>query len=109
MCIRDSAMGGLFFAVMISIMQSGPQHWVTQAVAGPRMRATATALYLLIVNLISGLGAQTVGILSDAFRPTYGVNSLGIALLGVGVVFSLWAAFHFWMIARTLKDDIATA
>ncbi|MBL8629083.1 MAG: MFS transporter [Rhodospirillaceae bacterium] len=101
------ALFALFGAVTISIMQSGPQHWITQAVAGPRMRATATATYLLIVNLISGFGAQVVGILSDAFQPTYGVDSLGRALLLVGVVLSVWSALHFWLIGRTLTADIA--
>jgi predicted MFS family arabinose efflux permease len=99
----------LFFPVMLSVMQSGPQHWVTQAVAGPRMRATATALYLLMTNLIAGLGAQTVGILSDQLRPSYGDKSLGIALLGVALVFSVWSALHFFLAARTLKEDIATS
>lgn len=102
------ALAALFAAVLIAIMQSGPQHWVTQAVAGPRMRATATALYLLIVNLISGFGAQAVGILSDLMKPTYGVDSLGMAIMGVAVVASLWAAVHFWLAARTLQNDIAT-
>jgi predicted MFS family arabinose efflux permease len=103
------AIGALFFPIMIAIMQSGPQHWITQAVAGPRMRATASALYLLIVNLVAGFGAQAIGILSDALKNTYGVNSLGMAILGVAVVFSLWSAVHFYLIARTLKDDIATS
>jgi predicted MFS family arabinose efflux permease len=102
------AMGVLFFPILIAIMQSGPQHWITQAVAGPRMRATATALYLLIVNFISGLGAQTIGILSDALKGRFGVESLGTALLGVAALFSLWAALHFYLAAHTLKDDIST-
>jgi len=103
------AIGALFFPILIAIMQSGPQHWITQAVAGPRMRATAAALYLLIVNLISGFGAQTIGILSDALKDSYGVNSLGMALLGVAIVLSLWSSLHFFLIARTLPRDIATA
>ena len=97
----------LFLPVMLSVMQSGPQHWITQAVAGGRMRATATALYLLITNLIAGLGAQTVGILSDQLRPAYGENSLGIALLGVALVASIWSALHFFLAARTLQNDIS--
>ncbi|MSO96624.1 MAG: MFS transporter [Rhodospirillaceae bacterium] len=97
----------LFLPVMLSVMQSGPQHWITQAVAGGRMRATATALYLLITNLIAGLGAQTVGILSDQLRPAYGENSLGVALLGVALVASMWSALHFFLAARTLQNDIS--
>jgi fumarate reductase subunit D len=92
---------------MISIMQSGPQHWITQAIAGPRMRATATALYLLIVNLISGFGTLLVGYLSERMKATYGVDALGYAILIVAVAFSAWSAVHFWLIGRTLANDIA--
>lgn len=99
----------LSIPIFVSVSQGGPQHWITQAVAGPRMRATATALYLLIVNLISGLGAQTIGILSDALTPRYGKNSLGLVLMGVGVVASLWSAIHFMRINRTLAEDIGRA
>jgi fumarate reductase subunit D len=95
--------------IFLSVSQGGPQHWITQAVAGPRMRATATALYLLIVNLISGAGATTIGFLSDALAPTYGQDALGRVLMGVGVVASLWSAAHFLLINRTIVRDIARA
>jgi predicted MFS family arabinose efflux permease len=110
--LADNAMLAILtlaLPVMLSVMQGGPQHWITQAVAGPRMRATAAALYLLIVNLISGLGAQTIGVLSDALAPTYGVDSLGCALLIVCLIGSVWPALHFWLIARTLERDVAQA
>ncbi|MCB2106573.1 MAG: MFS transporter, partial [Rhodobacteraceae bacterium] len=97
----------LSIPVCLSVMQGAPQHWITQAVAGPRMRATATALYLMIVNVISGFGAQTVGLLSDLFAPLYGVKSLGYALLAVCLVFSVWSTVHYWLSARTIERDIA--
>ncbi|MBM3514673.1 MAG: MFS transporter [Alphaproteobacteria bacterium] len=103
------AMIVLSVPILLSVSQGGPQHWMTQAVAGPRMRATATALYLLIVNLISGLGAQTIGFLSDQLAPRYGQDALGLVLMSVGVVASLWAATHFLLINRTLAQDIAAA
>ena len=53
--------------------------------------------------------SQTIGILSDVLKDRYGANSLGVALLGVAVVFSLWSALHFFLAARTLKEDIATS
>lgn len=101
------AMAALFFAVLLSLMQTGPQHWVTQAVAGPRMRATASALYFLIVNLIAGWGPQIIGLLSDTLAPTYGGASLGLAMLGIALVFSAWAAAHSWLTSRALVRDIA--
>jgi predicted MFS family arabinose efflux permease len=103
------AMAVFSIPIFLSVSQGGPQHWITQAVAGPRMRATATALYLLIVILISGAGATTIGFLSDALAPTYGQDALGRVLMGVGVVASLWSAAHFLLINRTIVRDIARA
>lgn len=82
---------------------------MTQAVVIVRMRAQASAILFLILNLIGmGLGAQLAGILSDALAPTYGDESLRYALLIISVV-SLWAAVHFIVGGRTLKADIERA
>jgi hypothetical protein len=87
-------------------MQSGPQHATTQGVSPPPMRATASATYLLIVSLIGGLGAQAIGLLSDAFAPSLGAAAaLGRAMLIVATITSVWAGLHFWLGARTLKRD----
>ena len=46
----------------------GPSFGVMHNMVSPRMRATATALLFLIINLIGlGLGPTVVGLLSDAF------------------------------------------
>ncbi|MFT6155631.1 MAG: putative MFS family arabinose efflux permease [Neolewinella sp.] len=61
-----------------------------QALAKLRMRATASAIMLFIVNIVgAGLGPLIVGILSDYFRPQYGIESIRYALvvsLGIGAV-----------------------
>lgn len=120
--------GGPFFAVVflwptpyvafaavalpffLGVMQAGPSYTVIQTVAGPRMRSTASALNIFIINLIGGgLGPQIIGSLSDVLSPSYGEDSLKYSLLGVSVVFSGWAWGHFMLAARSVQADIAAA
>lgn len=82
---------------------------MTQGLVTLRMRAQASAVLFLILNLIGmGLGPQLAGILSDVYNPVYGDESLRYALLTISVVW-LWAAVHFFLAARTLKADIERA
>ncbi len=82
---------------------------VTQALAPLPIRALASSVYLLIVNLIGqGLGAQVIGILSDLYRPVFGAESLRYGLLTVAVIW-IWSAFHFWYASRSLQNDLARA
>jgi hypothetical protein len=61
---------------------------------------------LLITNLIGGLfGTQTVGILSDWLKASYGADSLRYSLLIVVLVFGAWASFHYYWSARTIRAD----
>ncbi len=58
----------LMVAPIFHYLYLGPGFAVVQSIAPPRMRATATALLLLIVNLIGyGLGPPIMGALSDYF------------------------------------------
>ncbi|MFA7639848.1 MAG: MFS transporter, partial [Parvibaculum sp.] len=83
-----------------------PSLAMTQALVTLRMRAVASALLFLILNLIGmGLGPQAVGFISDLYTPAYGPESLRYALLTVMVVWP-WAGIHFILAARTLKDDL---
>tara|TARA_R110000868_G_scaffold124027_2_gene328132 strand:+ start:6014 stop:7345 length:1332 start_codon:yes stop_codon:yes gene_type:complete len=82
---------------------------MTQSLVTIRMRAQASAILFLILNLIGmGLGPQLAGVLSDLYNPTYGDESLRYALLTISVVW-LWAAVHLLLGARTLKEDIERA
>ena len=86
-----------------------PSLAMTQALVTVRMRAQASAVLFLILNLIGmGLGPQLAGILSDLYNPAYGQESLRYALLTISIVW-LWSAVHFVLAARTLKDDIERA
>jgi MFS family permease len=86
----------------------GPSFAMTQALATLRMRSVATSLLLFIQTLIGfGLGPSVTGFISDRLAPTYQVDSLRYALVIIGVV-NLWAAVHYMLGARTLKQDLET-
>jgi len=61
----------------LSLAWLGP---VTSAITGlvpPHMRATVSAMYLFILNLIGlGLGTLVIGAISDALTATYGTEAL---------------------------------
>ena len=64
---------------------------MTQTLVRPHMRALASAILLFIINLIGlGLGPFFVGVLSDALKPSFGVDSVRYALLGTVTVGAVW-------------------
>ena len=78
----------------------------TQGISTLRMRAVAAGVLLFIINIIGlGLGPQTVGIISDLFNPSFGKESLRYALV-VCSLFHAWAAWHFFLGGKYLKDDL---
>ena len=84
----------------------GPSYSVTQALATPGMRSVATSLLLFVQTLIGqGIGPATAGFISDRFVPSVGTQSLGYALVLVGMV-NIWAAVHYALGARTLRQDL---
>ena len=94
----------------LGVLQAGPTYTVIQTVAGPRMRSMASAINILIINMIGGgLGPLVVGGLSDWLRPEYGDDGLTYALLGVSIIFSVWAWVHFMLAARSVRVDIENA
>ena len=97
----------LSFAVAAGLLNApvGPLYTITQGIAPLRMRASASALLLLIVNLIGlGLGPLFVGALSDFLGPAQGENSLKIALIIVSFSPFIGAVF-FWLSGRHVRRD----
>ncbi len=109
----------------------GSMYAITQGIVQPRMRATATAVLLFIVNLLGyGLGPPLIGLLSDFLASN---NLTGMGLTGadcegsslaanagacgtasefglrwaifIGLFGYLWAAAHFLLAWRTLRRD----
>jgi predicted MFS family arabinose efflux permease len=83
----------------------------THGLVGLRMRATASAILFLILNLIGlGLGPWSVGLLSDYWSPSLGIaDSLRQAMLYLLPPVMLWSAGHFYLATRTLREDLSAA
>ncbi len=89
-------------AVGLSLVWMGPVIAAVQELAPPTMRATAAAVYLLILNLIAlGLGTPVVGWISDGLKARYGAEALRYAMLSVLPIY-LVAAGLFWVAGRQL-------
>ncbi|HMO73908.1 MAG TPA: MFS transporter [Sphingopyxis sp.] len=92
----------------------GPTYALVQSLAKPTMRATASALVLLTVNLVGlGMGPPLTGWLSDHFaaaadnadNAAYGLR---IALVLTASLF-VWGALHYRLAARYLAADLERA
>jgi predicted MFS family arabinose efflux permease len=87
-----------------------------QGVAPPRMRATASAVVIIVINTIGyGLGPPAIGALSDFLKDH--VVALGLSdsahasaqglryALMCGALVNLWAAVHYLIGSTKLKKD----
>ncbi|MEI9888044.1 MAG: MFS transporter [Rhizomicrobium sp.] len=84
----------------------GPAYAATQGLVPLRMRATAAAILIFILNIIAlTFGPLTVGILSDVLRPAFGEDSLRWALLSTVITSSI-GAYFYWQSSRTLRQDM---
>jgi MFS family permease len=93
--------------VLGGAMWLGPVFATTQNLVRPDMRALASAILLFVINLIGlGIGPQAVGVLNDLLAPWAGVAAVRYSLLIVGLM-NAWAAVHFVLAARTLREDLA--
>ncbi len=87
-----------------------------QGVVQPRVRATASAVVIMVINLIGyGLGPPVIGALSDFMQAhvvAFGLSDpahaagqgLRYAMVG-GVLVNLWAAAHYFIGSTKLKKD----
>lgn len=83
----------------------GPVLTAVQHLVPAPMRATASAAFLLINNLIGvGLGSLTIGALSDALTPRFGDDALRQAIQA-GLGFYLLAALLMLAAARFLPRE----
>jgi MFS family permease len=84
----------------------GPSFAMTQAISPLRMRSVATSLLLLVQTVIGqGIGPWLTGYVSDALHASAGAASLRYSLVIVGLV-NVWAAFHYFIGARSLREDL---
>jgi hypothetical protein len=88
----------------------GPAYGTVQSLAGAKRRAMAAAINGLAINLIAfSLGPAIVGSASDALRARFGDESLRYSILPLVVIAYCWAALHFFLASRTLRQDLAGA
>ena len=90
---------------MLALAWLGPVISAIQHIVAPSMRATASASFLFINNLIGiAFGIYFLGWLSDAMKAAHGVDSLRYSIL-YGLVFYLLSAFLYLLASRRLAKD----
>jgi predicted MFS family arabinose efflux permease len=89
----------------LSLVWLGPVIAAVQNLVGPSARATASASFLLINNLIGiGFGTFIFGFMSDRMKESYGAESLRYSIL-YGLGFYLLGALLFFLASTRLKKD----
>jgi len=82
---------------------------LTQSLAPAQARGTAAAVFYLLSNVAgAGFGPVAVGLLSDAFQPRFGPESVRYAILAISALYA-WAAIHFFLAGRRLGARSARA
>lgn len=81
-----------------------------QSLVALRMRAVASAIVLLLINIIGlALGPLFTGMLSDFLEPALGTESMRYSLVLVSSLILPWAAFHYYQAGQTIEQDLTRA
>lgn len=101
------ALALLTVPTVLNYFYYGPSYALAQRLVRPDQRALATSLMLFGQNLIGlGLGPLFFGILSDAFKPMAGTDSVRWVLYGAAWL-GLLPAFYFWRASKRLNEALA--
>ena len=101
------AIAWILFAIgqMLALAWLGPVIAAVQHIVPPNMRATASASFLFINNLIGiGFGIFFLGFMSDRMAAAYGDDSLRYSIL-YGLVFYLLSGLFYLFAAGRLRRD----
>ena len=91
---------------MLALAWLGPVITAVQHIVLPSMRATASASFLFINNLIGiAFGIYFLGWMSDTLKAAHGADSLKFSIL-YGLGFYLLAAVFYLFAATRLRQDI---
>jgi MFS family permease len=81
-------------------------HTINQNLAKLRMRSTAAAIMLFIVNIVgAGAGPLIVGVLNDSYAPRFGDEAIRYSLLTISSAGPL-GAFFLYLSSRHLVADL---
>lgn len=96
----------LIVPTMLNAAYYGPTYGAVQGLVKPEARAMAAAVMLFAQNLIGlGLGPLLFGMMSDAFKPLAGDDSVRWVLYGAAWL-GLIPAFFFWRASLRLKAEL---
>ena len=111
--IADTAYMALILSIIPGLLHNvylGSTIATTHGLVGLRMRALASAILFLILNIIGlGLGPLLVGMLSDFLQASEGAHSLRQAMLYLLPPIMAWSTVHFLLAARSLRADLERA
>jgi MFS family permease len=97
----------VLFAIgqMFALAWLGPVISAVQHIVAPSMRATTSASFLFINNLIGiAFGIYFLGWLSDRMKAAHGADSLQYSIL-IGLAFYLLSSLLYFVAARRLEKD----
>lgn len=107
----SSALGALLWMALATTLVSvlnGPLFSTIQSLVPDRIRAVSFSILYLVSNFVGlGMGPLLAGVLSDAFEPWAGSESLRFASMGLAPGF-LWAAWHAWCARATVASDLVS-
>ena len=106
-----TAIGLLSVNALLATLWYGPVYATAQSIVDPALRATASAVLLLIINLIGlGLGPVAVGLLSDILAGPVGLGEAqGVRwALIISATLGLLAFGLFWAARKTIRDEMVS-
>lgn len=96
----------LFVPQAAGVVWMGPSISAVQHLAPAQMRTTASAIFLLILNLVGlGIGTLAFGALSDFYHARFGDDALRYAIITVALLLYPAAIVLFRLTARKLDAD----
>jgi MFS family permease len=85
----------------------GPTQALVQELVGPRMRATAASIVIMVQLLAGGvIGTQLVGLVSDVLMPLTGDATAALRwAMTLGSMVTWWAVMHFFVAGRHIERE----
>lgn len=92
----------------LATVYMGPSLAMVQGLVNIRMRALASAILFFLINIIGlGIGPVLVGVISDQISADYGTRSVGYAVLGVSLFFSVIAIWQFLQASKYINQEMS--